>query len=267
LTSDENTNIFFAGSDVIVAFLRGDWAGTYWHFYPGVTMSWLDALGMGGQYLWEWLAGRSLPPFTDYIYGDILGLVVANRLPYAFLTAAAVPLLYLLARQLLPEPVALLGSLFLAFDPFFLAHSRVAHGDAPVAVFMAISALSLLIYVEQLLTLPMTSPLALLRHSSRVYLVISAIAGGLAALTKAPGQFMALFTIGLAGFYAFWEWKQARRAQEPALPTIRALGVKWIGVVGLWGLISLAVFILLWPAMWVEPLETIGRMWSLCASI
>jgi len=44
LTSDENTNIFFAGSDVVAAFLAGNWRGTYWHFYPGVTMSWLDGI-------------------------------------------------------------------------------------------------------------------------------------------------------------------------------------------------------------------------------
>ncbi|NJN99744.1 MAG: hypothetical protein HC875_39410 [Anaerolineales bacterium] len=119
LTSDENTNIFFAGSDVIAAFLRGDFQGTYWHFYPGVTMSWLDAVGMVGQYLLARLSGVSLPPFTEYIYGDILSLVIANRLPYAILTAAAVPAIYWLARQLLPESIALLGALFLAFDPFF----------------------------------------------------------------------------------------------------------------------------------------------------
>jgi hypothetical protein len=140
LTSDEKTNIFIAGSDVIAAFLRGDLRGTYWHFYPGVTMSWLDALGMGGQYLLDTVFGAALPPFSEYIYGDILSLVAANRLPYAILTAAAVPAMYLLARKLLPERVALLGTLFMAFDPFYLAHSRVAHGDAPVAVFMSLSA-------------------------------------------------------------------------------------------------------------------------------
>ena len=80
LTSDENTNIFFAGSDVIAAFLRGDLRGTYWHFYPGVTMSWLDAIGMTTQYALDSLR-TSTPPFVDYIYGDILDLLVANRLP------------------------------------------------------------------------------------------------------------------------------------------------------------------------------------------
>ena len=57
--------------------------------------------------------------------------------------------IYWLARQLLPERIALLSALFLAFDPFFLAHSRVAHGDAPVAVFMTLSALTFFIYANR----------------------------------------------------------------------------------------------------------------------
>ena len=47
--------------------------------------------------------------------------------------------------------MALLGALFIAFDPFYLAHSRVAHGDAPVAVFMSLSALTFFIYGEKII--------------------------------------------------------------------------------------------------------------------
>src|SRR5512136_607677 len=115
LTSDEKTNIYLTGSNVIAAFLRGNLRGTYWHFYPGVTMSWLDAIGMTAQYGLDLLLGKPVPPFTEYIYGDILSLVVAVRLPYAVLTALAVPAIYLLARRLLPNRVAALGALFLAF--------------------------------------------------------------------------------------------------------------------------------------------------------
>lgn len=279
LTSDENTNIFFAGSDVMVAFLRGDFRGTYWHFYPGVTMSWLDALGMGGQYLLERLMGKPVPPFTEYIYSPILSLVVANRLPYALLTAAAVALIYWLARQLLPERVALLGALFLAFDPFFLAHSRVAHGDAPVAVFMTLSALTFFIYLRRAnesangrmankgfsaFRLPLSS----------LYLAASAIFGSLAALTKAPGQFMPLFVVGMSILWVGLGWWQRsrgnrlaslRREQEGRGDfthyTPRPIGL-WLMVILIWGIISLVVFVLLWPAMWVAPLETIQRMWT-----
>lgn len=288
LTSDENTNIFIAGSDVIAAFLKGDFRGTYWHFYPGVTMSWLDALGMAGQYLLDWLRGLTLPPFTQYIYSDILSLLVANRLPYAILTAAVVPALYWLGRRLLPERMALLGALFLAFDPFFLAHSRVAHGDAPVAVFMTLSALAFFIFLGQTRE-PMSQHASakqfwlssILYPLSSFYFVASAILGGLAALTKAPGQLMAIFVVGLSLIYAGLEWWKAadgklkivdsRWKMEDGSTTYYAprtthyplrIFLHWLGVIVIWGFISLAVFIALWPAMWVEPLGTLQRMLS-----
>lgn len=279
LTSDENTNIFFAGSDVIAAFLRGDLRGTYWHFYPGVTMSWLDALGMTGQYALQSLTGQPLPPFTDYLYSDILSLVVANRLPYALLAALAVPALYLLAQQLLPNRMALLGALFLAFDPFYLAHSRVAHGDAPVAVFMSLSALTFFIYLHRTaatqhptpyalrptpyVTLLISTATNLIRHRAFPYLVVSAILGSLAALTKAPGQFMALFISGLALLYAILSLKRAYAQQQPdATFTFYVLRFTspWLLVIAAWGLISLLTFIILWPSMWVDPVGTLRQM-------
>ncbi|MCL4303640.1 MAG: glycosyltransferase family 39 protein [Anaerolineae bacterium] len=273
LTSDENTNIFFAGSDVIAAFLRGDLRATYWHFYPGVTMSWLDALGMTGQYLLDWLRGVSLPPFTEYIYGDILSLLVANRLPYAILTAAAVPAVYWLGRRLLPERVAVLGALFFAFDPFFLAHSRVAHGDAPVAVFMSLSALTFFLYAART-DQPAHQQTTARAVPSSFYLIASAVFGGLAALTKAPGQFMAIFVIGLSLLYAGLEWWQMADGKRQIAashftlhtshltPHASRFIIRWLRVILIWGLISLAVFVLLWPAMWVDPLGTLQRMLS-----
>ncbi|HXV98861.1 MAG TPA: hypothetical protein VEC93_10595, partial [Anaerolineae bacterium] len=35
----------------------------------------------------------------------------------------------------------------------------------------------------------------------------------------------------------------------------------WLGAIAVWGLVSLATFILLWPAMWVDPVGTFGQMW------
>ena len=261
LTSDENTNIFFAGSDVIAAFLQGDLRGTYWHFYPGVTMSWLDAVGMAGQYLLESLIGRPVPTFTEYIYGDILSLVVANRLPYAILTAAAVSSIYLLARNLISHRVALFGALLMAFDPFYLAHSRVAHGDAPVAVFMTLSALTLFVYAEQVkIEQGSASVWVVFRQKATLYLVASAIFGSLAALTKAPGQFMALFVIVMALIYAILDL----RARNVSMADITVIEIirHWSLVVLLWAGVSLVVFFLTWPSMWVDPIGTFRQMWA-----
>ncbi len=280
LTSDENTNIFFAGSDVIAAFLQGDLRGTYWHFYPGVTMSWLDAVGMAGQYWLDLLRGRPVPPFTEYIYSDILTLVVANRLPYALLTAAAVPLIYLLARKLLPEWVALLGALFVAFDPFYLAHSRVAHGDAPVAVFMSLSALAFFVYAKGSRSEAagrdrqdfeagtnqfgiFSSPVSVAHgvQPRLPFLIVSAIFGGLAALTKAPGQFMALFIVGMSITFGAVHIGRTPAASRSA-PDIARVTTQWLKITAVWGIISLAIFVLLWPSMWVDPVGTFRQMWA-----
>ncbi len=269
LTSDENTNIFIAGSDVIAAFLRGDLRGTYWHFYPGVTMSWLDAIGMGTQYLFDSLSGATLLPFNEYIYNDILSLVLANRLPYAILSGLTIPAIYLLSRQLLPHRIALLGAFFLAFDPFYLAHSRVAHGDAPVATFMTLSALSFFIYAQNntswIENKSANKPIAgrMRQTLTRPYLIASAILGSLAALTKAPGQFMVLFIMGISLLYTLQQIRLTTKSQAAPLPlslSLKTIIIHWFVVIIAWGLISLFIFILLWPSMWVDPIGTFRQM-------
>lgn len=272
VTTDEP---YFAqkAAEVILALLRGDLHGTYWHFYPGVTMSWLDAIGLLGQWTAERLVAGSNLAFSDHIQRGILDLLVATRLPYALLSAGAVAATYGLVRRLFDGRVAWLAALLLAFDPFFLAHSRVAHGDAPVSVFITLSALAFFVYLKrrrsaeaaelaapagQGASIPASSGTGSVAacpqpEGRRRWLVLSALGGGLAALTKAPGQFMAPFVLAIAAGDWLWqswrrrrlEWQQARR---------------WSGALMLWGVLAAALFIALWPAMWTSPVETLSRM-------
>jgi hypothetical protein len=201
LTSDERTNLYWAGSQFVEGLLSGDLSLTYWHFYPGVTMSWVEAVGLTGAWALSRLSGDVAETLSQFVRRPILDLILAARLPYALLTAVSVPALYLLARRLLGHWVALLGALFIASDAFFLAHSRVAHGDALVTVFMGLSALAFLVYLQ---TTHSGENRAIQKegrgHVRRAWgwLVFSAVMGALAALTKAPGQFMALFVIMVA---------------------------------------------------------------------
>jgi hypothetical protein len=73
---------------------------------------------------------------------------------------------------------------------------------------------------------------------------LSGALGGLALLTKLPSPLIVPF-IGLLAIAGWW---QDRRT------------VFWLKAVFIWGLIALLVFVLLWPAAWVDPLGTIQRM-------
>jgi len=238
LTSDENTNIFFAGSAVIQAFLQGNLRETYWHFYPGVTMSWLDSFGLVGLWLWERGMGITQQSLFDFVDNDILHLLIACRVPYAILTAIFIPIVYNLLQRLLPHVIALTASMFIAFDPFFLAHSRVVHADAPVAVFMVLSTLAFFIYIRQ---------------DGQYMFIFSAVMGSLAALTKAPGHLMAILVIMIAvGDWLITCWHEGRLSWQ--------LGKRRSWEIVIWGGIAFAMFVLLWPAMWVDPIGILRQM-------
>ena len=190
------------------------------------------------------LVGATTQPFGLYIGQDILDLMVAIRLPYALLTALFVLALYSLTRRLFDQRIAMLGALFVALDPFFLAHSRVAHGDAAVTVFMGVSALALFVHLRT--WEPPT------RRGYR-WLVLSAVSGGLAALTKAPGQFMAVSVV----LVAVLDWLV--RSRQAGRPDWR-LGGQWLARLALWAAVAAVVFVVLWPAMWADPAGTIARM-------
>ncbi|NJN99745.1 MAG: hypothetical protein HC875_39415 [Anaerolineales bacterium] len=120
---------------------------------------------------------------------------------------------------------------------------------------MVLSALTFFVYTARLRTSPeqRQNPISsFILHAQRSsFLIASAVFGGLAALTKAPGPFMAIFVVGMSLLYAGLEWRGKS-----------TFNVHWLVVILTWGLVSLVTFVLLWPAMWVDPLGTVQRMLS-----
>jgi len=256
LTSDEPTILYWGGSQFVEGLLSGDLSLTYWHFYPGVTMSWVEALGLAGYWVLARFTGTTTETLAEFVRRPILDLILAARLPYALLTAGGVAGFYLLARRLLGHRTAVLGALFIAFDPFYLAHSRVAHGDAPVTVFMGLSALAFFVYAQEA-SLHRSHGVAESgrRWTSREWwwLILSAVMGALAALTKAPGQFMALFVVLVAvGDWLLVSWRTGHLDWR--------LAGRWVVDLVLWGGVAALLFVVLWPVMWVDPVGTLMRM-------
>lgn len=226
LTIDEPRWIHGAGQ-FLLALRSGNLAETYWHFHPGITITWGEAL-----ILWLQSLGSGLPlnSFVEFQMEHLAVSVGAMRLSGVVLTSLALPVVYGLGKPLLGRRPALLGAGLLAVDPFWVAHSRIVNGDALAGVLMiaAYLAFALLLVKPQLKLAAMAGLLV-----------------GLSLLTKLPSQILVVLiaTLAAIGYFSNRDWKF------------------WLRALLVCGLVSAATFVLLWPAMWVAPIETLKRMY------
>ena len=224
----EGTQAFING------LLSGDLISTYCRYHPAVTDMWLIGIGLGFKYLILLLGGTNPAGFQAFLEQSTFpgypnaDFLVAERLPFALVTSISVVLVYLLARKLFDSPVAWLGAVLLALDPFYIAHSRVVTPDGLQASFMTLSILSFIVH--------------LVCERSRHYVVFSGFAAGLALLTKVPAVLLVPMVVVLTMV------KPASRLTHHASD------------LALWGGVALLTFFCLWPAMWVAPVGTVQRM-------
>ena len=227
-----------------------DWEATYQQYHPGVT-----TMAVGGftlrvyqlarntsagwarpvQAFFEWLS----PPFATQQGRDITAGVLGLSIAISLLIVAACAAL----ARLSDWPTALVTGGLLAFSPFFVAQSRIFHVDALMSSFMLVSGLLLLVYQDS----------GRWRH-----LILSGVAAGLALLTKSPALYMVPYAGLVLGVRVIRHWRQ-----EPA-PTAFASRLQDIwrlaGGPGLLWLAVAAAMFGLWPAMWADPLQTLGNM-------
>jgi 4-amino-4-deoxy-L-arabinose transferase-like glycosyltransferase len=225
------------------AIVHGDWPATFQREHPGVTIMWAGMAGLlttfpeyaeqaPGQFvdereaLEEWLYSET--PHTP------LGLLAAGRWWIALSISLAIALSYFPLRRLLGESLAFFATLFIAWDPFVLALSRQLHPDGLIA---SLTTLAWLLWLAWLYT----------GHRWRD-LIGSGVLMGLAWLTKTP----AIFLVPAGGILLFLPqiWRAKRRSSPLTVAdSLRAFVI--------WGAIATATFVLLWPAMWVDPLGTL----------
>ena len=226
-----------------INFYRGLYTGqldqTFQTGHPGVVTMWLGVPWMNVDPMQEWLKICEIPGVSDMITKASarvpvkLGvLLFAARRGVAVLTSLAIGAAFLLLARLFNQRIAVLASILILFDPFFLAHSRLLHLDAVITSFLFLSVLSLIIA---------------LREGHRGFMILSGALAGLAMLNKSPAMMAMPFTALVIALY----WLAHRRS----------LG--WLIRMGLtWFLPVILVYLFCWPAMWVQPGKTLSTVFE-----
>jgi 4-amino-4-deoxy-L-arabinose transferase-like glycosyltransferase len=247
-TPDE-PNWLARSANFLYALRQGDFASTYQKEHPGVTVMWAGAAGFLWRYP-EYLNGQpgqlSKDDFHSYLEKKSkevtpLELLRAGRFFIVLFHTVVLAISFLFARRLFGVWPALLGFLLIAFDPFHLGLTRLLHTDGLLSDFVLLTVLAYCSFLQE----------KRLRD-----LLVSAVAAGLAWLTKSPGLFLAPI-IGLLTLPAFWQAITQRdreslfqRLWRPAWPVLA------------WFVVGVLIFVALWPAMWVHPFETLAHIFS-----
>jgi 4-amino-4-deoxy-L-arabinose transferase-like glycosyltransferase len=195
---------------------------------------WSGTIGLLLHYIQAALPGESLAQFADRMTTTPATLAILRllRLPLALLSALTVTLAFVLAWRLLGMGAALAGAALMAFEPLFLAHSRVLHHDSPAADFSVLAILSWLLY---------------LKEDRGRYLVLAGVGVGLAMMSKVSS----IFLLGFAGITLLPVLWQHRRDFWIGLQTV---ATRWLKLVG----VTCLVIVIVWPAVWAAP----GATWN-----
>jgi hypothetical protein len=245
LTADEAYHWIGRVEDFARFIDEGAFAETNIIGHPGVTTMWLGGVASRVHYGLVELGWLPHPDADQVRYWNSL------RFPIGLITVLSVVAGYALLRRLVGERVAFVAAILWATEPFLIAHSKLLHLDALVTSFIALSMFSAMV------ALPLSS-------SSSVrwrYLIASAVAGGLALLTKSPSIIIMPMVglIALVHTAALSTYPSPSSSSLPAFSLRRHIG-HYLLIIGVWGTIAAGVWVALWPAAWVDLPGAIGRV-------
>ncbi len=221
---------------------NGDWASTYQTGHPGVLTMWAGALAYHlkfPQYLkfgQAELGDTKLLQIFQRHGPNPLELMVAARLNVVIANVIALAASFLFARRLFGRWLSFFAFLLIAFLPMHVAHSRFLHTNGMLSSYMFLAVLGYLYYLQFRGWLP---------------LVVSGAAAGLSYLTITPSFNLVpvVFLLTLLSLLhagpEYRQWRLKAWAQRLMVPLV------------LWGLVSLLTVFIVWPSMWVQPLESL----------
>jgi hypothetical protein len=211
--------------------------------HPGVLSLWAGAIGYSLKF--PDFAHYAQFPLSDLLFfKETIGHEITQEQLLAYGRAVSIVFqsgllllsLYYLKRVFGTWP-ALLGLLLVAFDPFYFANSRILQPDGMLSTCMFLSISAYISY----------------RHTRRRGdIIISGVAAGLSLLSKTTGIILVPFVV----LVEIGDWLTNRKKSTLPLRSIKTVGVNVL----MWGAAAAMIFVILWPAMWVKPVEVVSDM-------
>lgn len=210
---------------------------------PGITTMWVGTIGRG-----IWGAGRGLGMWREEPSGQVFGeshaSITIAQATMAVLVSLVIAALVVLVRAWIGRVASVIAGLFLATEPFLVAHGAVLHTDEPMALLGLLSMIATALAVG----VPRRTRFC----NARGMALIGGAAFGLAVLTKISALFF-LPSVGLiAGWAVIVAWP--RRHDTAALALLRRSSLWWIGA-------GIATIVVLYPALWVDPGTQLSALW------
>jgi 4-amino-4-deoxy-L-arabinose transferase-like glycosyltransferase len=225
---------------------------TYIAEHPGVITMWVESVvylidypqyrGFGQGYF----DSDKYAQFEEFIVSlgiEPHNILVKSRTIIVIINAALLLAAFYFGRLLVGSIPALFSFLLIAFDPFHIATTRLAHLDGLTSGFLFLSLLSFLAF--------------LLKSRKRYYLVTSAVSGGLAWLAKLNGLIILPAIIIFSLIDLIINRKKSNNTDANSLSLITSQVIKPVFI---WMIFFVLTVLIVFPAAWENPVDTIAEL-------
>lgn len=203
-----------------------DFASTAVTYHPGVPLLWCQFVSIKIYSILLSLGLLNSPSAKDefLINNQIQTTVVV------LLTSILIAIMYRQLKRIIGTKLSLITVVLILIEPFYLALARALHTDAMISLFMFISLLYFYNYLSD-------SKFKRINSDS----IFAGLFAGFAFLTKSSALFLFPF-FGLVAILVLLSTKSF------------SVVYKTLVVFG----ISILTFFVFWPAMWVQPIESVN---------
>ncbi|MEM4655331.1 MAG: phospholipid carrier-dependent glycosyltransferase [Thermosphaera sp.] len=227
--NDDDSLWKYRGYEFTTAMVNFNFADTAITYHPGVPLLWSQMLAIKTYSVFDKLYFHgTLVGSTEFFYNHLIQniyLLTFNSLLITFI--------FIFLRKVINEKYAIIALLVIMLEPFFIALGRSIHNDLLMSLFVF---LTFLIFFQLMETYEKGN----LYRRKMTWLM--GIFSAMALLTKSGALFMVPLFICTVIVFAFFDFKSIKR---------------YLNVFIAWLLLSVLFFVIIWPAMWVNPGHTL----------